>query len=297
MKKSARPPVIIIGMHRSGTTMITRMLKELGLFIGENLEPNDEDWLFIGLNDWLLRHSGGAWDQPEPIETLINQPEVRTMVTEYLHCHLRSWRVARFVGVQKYLQGEGPMTMSVPWGWKDPRNTFTLPLWLELFPEAKLIHIYRHGVDVATSLHVREKQSLLRHRRKHRRRMLLRLYYLFRKTGGSVNRGFVNSPRCLDPLGGFQLWESYVSKASEHTNSLPNGSMTIKYEDFLKNPSEQLAELAAFCELETDEKDLIEVSKGVRANRGRAFEHNEELRSFFEQVKDSPLLQRLGYRS
>ena len=26
-----------------------------------------------------------------------------------------------------------------PWGWKDPRNSITLPLWLRLYPEAKII--------------------------------------------------------------------------------------------------------------------------------------------------------------
>ena len=27
-------PIIILGMHRSGTTMITKMLENLGLFVG-----------------------------------------------------------------------------------------------------------------------------------------------------------------------------------------------------------------------------------------------------------------------
>ncbi|MCS5697200.1 sulfotransferase [Desulfofundulus thermocisternus] len=35
MENKVRPPIIIIGMHRSGTNMLTRMLEELGLFVGE----------------------------------------------------------------------------------------------------------------------------------------------------------------------------------------------------------------------------------------------------------------------
>ena len=52
-------PVIIIGMHRSGTTMITDMLRRLGLFVGNDLEENSESMFFINHNDWLLNQSGG----------------------------------------------------------------------------------------------------------------------------------------------------------------------------------------------------------------------------------------------
>jgi hypothetical protein len=288
MRRSA--PIIIIGMHRSGTTMVTNMLQRLGLHIGKNLEPNDEDWLFINLNEWLLRQSGGAWDQPEPVQELLSHPEVRTMIGDYLQYHLRSWWVASFTGVKRYLQGETPMSMTIPWGWKDPRNTFTLPFWLEIFPEARILHIYRHGVDVANSLLVRERKWLEQHQRKHNRRMRLRAYYLFKKTGG-----FTNSPRCLDLLGGFTLWESYVSKAIEYTNSLPNASLTVKYEAFIRDPEEQLAEVAAFCGLQAPSGRISNVASEVMPDRGRAFERDAELVAFFDQVRDNKLLKQLGY--
>ncbi|MGD9653227.1 MAG: sulfotransferase [Candidatus Dadabacteria bacterium] len=36
------PPVIVIGMSRSGTTMLTKMLDELGLYAGKKLTDNHE---------------------------------------------------------------------------------------------------------------------------------------------------------------------------------------------------------------------------------------------------------------
>ncbi len=30
------------------------------------------------------------------------------------------------------------------WGWKDPRNTFTLPMWLSIFPKARVLHVLRN---------------------------------------------------------------------------------------------------------------------------------------------------------
>lgn len=32
------------------------------------------------------------------------------------------------------------------WGWKDPRNVYTLGLWLIQFPNARVIHIIRSGI-------------------------------------------------------------------------------------------------------------------------------------------------------
>jgi hypothetical protein len=40
-------PVIILGMHRSGTTMVTKLLEEVGLFVGDRLDENHEAVLFL----------------------------------------------------------------------------------------------------------------------------------------------------------------------------------------------------------------------------------------------------------
>ena len=52
------PPVIIIGMSRSGTNMLTRMLDSLGLFCGSALTGNHEAVFFRELNDWLFYPPG-----------------------------------------------------------------------------------------------------------------------------------------------------------------------------------------------------------------------------------------------
>jgi hypothetical protein len=38
-----------------------------------------------------------------------------------------------------------------PWGWKNPRTCITLPLFREVFPEARLLHIVRNEDDIAES--------------------------------------------------------------------------------------------------------------------------------------------------
>ena len=55
------PPIIVIGMHRSGTGMLARVLSGLGVWMGERQSDNSEDMFFFTLNEWLLRLSGAAW--------------------------------------------------------------------------------------------------------------------------------------------------------------------------------------------------------------------------------------------
>ncbi len=39
--------VIVIGMHRSGTGMISRLVEEMGLFVGTEKDGNNKSLFFI----------------------------------------------------------------------------------------------------------------------------------------------------------------------------------------------------------------------------------------------------------
>ena len=65
--KSMSPPVIVVGAHRSGTTMVVEMLEALGLFVGERKDVNHEALFFVRFNEWLMYRSGATWDHPEPV--------------------------------------------------------------------------------------------------------------------------------------------------------------------------------------------------------------------------------------
>ncbi|MEZ5023867.1 MAG: sulfotransferase [Chitinophagales bacterium] len=49
--------------------------------------------------------------------------------------------------------------LDIPWGWKEPRNSFTLEFYKELFPDAKIIHIYRNPIDSANSYLKRDRKG------------------------------------------------------------------------------------------------------------------------------------------
>src|SRR5438552_8059242 len=143
--RKGRPPIIVIGMHRSGTCMLIGILQELGLCIGTMIDPNNEAPLFVTLNVWLLRQSGATCESPEAVRHLLDNPEARAVAADHLRRTLTTPRVASYLGWGAYLRYRTPANLDVAWGWKDPRTTYTLPLWLDLFPDARLVHIYRHG--------------------------------------------------------------------------------------------------------------------------------------------------------
>ena len=141
IKKS---PLIIIGMHRSGTSFLSRCLEHFGVFMGYNKDVNNESRVFMEHNELLLAHHNSDWIEPKEVDITAMQ-----FTNFQLLSHFGSLKkpFVLFKNLQKQ-----------KWGWKDPRNTFTLKYWLNLFPDAKVIHIYRNGIDVALSLQSRNKR-------------------------------------------------------------------------------------------------------------------------------------------
>src|SRR5262245_46357503 len=72
----ARMPICVAGIHRSGTSMITRLLHCCGVSLGaaDDLLPAAPDnpagfWenrRFLAVNDMLLMALGGSWSAPPP---------------------------------------------------------------------------------------------------------------------------------------------------------------------------------------------------------------------------------------
>lgn len=273
-----RPPVIIIGMHRSGTGMVTSMLENLGLFAGAQQDANHEALLFQGINAWVLRQCGGAWDHPAPIRHLFESDEVMALTVDYMRYLLKTPRAASYLGLGKYLAGLARFTSDIRWGWKDPCNTFTLPLWLRIFPDARVVHIRRHGIDVAQSLLFRQRMLLARYKQVYPRRKAL--YWLRPKRGG-----FTDSLRCASIQGAFGLWEEYLCQAQRQRVGLADRWLELKYEDFLDSPAKKIAALGAFCELAPSAARIAEIAASVDPSRISAHTKQRALDEFASVMK------------
>jgi GT2 family glycosyltransferase/glycosyltransferase involved in cell wall biosynthesis/predicted nucleic acid-binding Zn-ribbon protein len=132
--------------------MVTRLINSCGLYLGseselaapawDNQEGFWENIHFVEINDRILQDLNSGWDlPPATYEGWNSVPEISVFRTEATDL------IKRF--------GEHE-----PWGWKDPRNSLTLPFWTDLFPDLKVLICLRHPLEVAQSLHARNFSSI-----------------------------------------------------------------------------------------------------------------------------------------
>lgn len=261
-------------MHRSGTSMLGGILEGLGLFTGIYQDEHTEALFFKNINKWLMRQCGARWDIPEATRYLWENRELMNLIEDYLRYLLDSPRSIYFLGFRRYMSEGGILGLDIPWGWKDPRNTFTLPIWLRIFPEAKVIYIERHGVDVAQSLLVRSQKGFYKTNQKYQ--LFKWVIPFFPKRGG-----FIESPRCATLEGGFSLWKEYTDQANEYIRELPEDRLLrLRYEEILENPIPIIRLTVEFCGLEVADSTIEIVGKEINKSRAYSFRNDEKLLNF-----------------
>lgn len=278
-------PVIIIGMHRSGTSLVARQLIAAGVFLGSRLDVNAEATLFQGLNDWLLDQTAAAWDQPAPFLRLMEYPNLLDLEQDYLAGILASPRALTYTGLRRYRHFVSANGLDEPWGWKDPRNTFTLPIWLRLYPDAHVVHVLRHGVDAAASLLTRtqSRATTIQSRYAQRRRT----YWIRPKSGG-----FVPSLRSSSLADAFGLWKEYVAQARQDLESVGSRGIEIRYESFLADPHAEMGKLTSFLDI-SGARAASSLGQSVAGQRSLAFRRDPSLVEFAGSVAQD--LGRYGY--
>ena len=140
-------PVIVLGMHHSGTSILAEVLHRHGVFMQANMPHHESKFFTLEINDRMIMGGGDNWAQ-NPImsvaEVMAKLDEVRGRIAQKAY--------------KKYL--EAGYDGRSRWGFKDPRTCVTLPLYLEIFPNAQLLHIIRNENDVAASLAASNKKGL-----------------------------------------------------------------------------------------------------------------------------------------
>jgi hypothetical protein len=136
-EEQSASPLIVAGMHRSGTSLTASILQAGGVCMGERVLPPDtgnrrgyfEDVDFVQFHKNILRASGlssRGWTFQQPVTI---SPEAREQAIQ--------------LGAVKAAHGAA-------WGWKDPRTTLFLPFWREVFPGAQFLFVFRapwHTID------------------------------------------------------------------------------------------------------------------------------------------------------
>ena len=136
--------LLVLGMHRSGTSTAARILNLLGchfapesLAVGANDENPKGFWErldVVELNDSMLQAAGAVWHSPLGFDPLALPGEEAARFTSTAGLILRDLDAHR------------------PWFIKDPRLCLMLPLWQPLLEAPLAVHVLRHPLEVAASL-------------------------------------------------------------------------------------------------------------------------------------------------
>lgn len=275
-------PVIILGMHRSGTTMITKLLENLGLFVGAEKEMNNEALFFWNINNWIFDLHTATPEKPYNLR--YKNPACEKVIIESLEFFIQSSKRKQYLG--NFASGYRSIKdVDFPFGWKDPKNTFTIHFWKQIFPNPKIIHIYRNPIDSVSSYIERDLE--LKNKFDWNWKKKLKRDFL-------ISKNFHQNFRLYNLEEGFNLWEEYVSHALELKHQF-NEYIEIKYEDFLASPSEKTRQLIAFCGLSADENKIQKAIDTVNPERAYAFLSNTKYLEFYQQIKTKPIMQQLGY--
>src|SRR5687768_18197846 len=69
-------PIVVIGMHRSGTRLVVDVLDKLGVFMGADRQGDAESVAFMMINEWLFHQCGAFWSEPMSVHFMLSEPEV-----------------------------------------------------------------------------------------------------------------------------------------------------------------------------------------------------------------------------
>jgi hypothetical protein len=143
--------VVVLGMHRAGTSLVTRGIKSLGIDLGadfvdpqfDNPRGYWEDRNVVDLNQRVLSTFGLKWESPDFLtDARWQEPGIEAMRLEAIE-HIR----ANFVS--------HPL-----WGFKDPRTIRLLPFWRPVLERLEVqdsyVVVIRNPLSVAESLIARQ---------------------------------------------------------------------------------------------------------------------------------------------
>ena len=203
------PPVFVLGMHNAGTTILARLLHHGGVFMHANMNHYESRFFTTDVNDAMILGPGTWANLPLPDEQEILGH--RATAGQYI---LDNWRAAYMADGY---DGAGP------WGLKDPRLCVLVPLYLELFADARIVIIERNAEDIAASLSHKRKSGV--------------------GSADKTHRGRLNDYDHWVALTG-----AYYQRVHDYADRY-RAAMTIVYEQFCAEPQQVARQVLDFCDV------------------------------------------------
>lgn len=156
-------PIVIGGVGGSGTRLIASLLKDLGFFIGNELNKAYDNLFFTLLFkrpkwfDKVFKNSENEIYKGLTIleNRMTSQERLRTDQIEFIKKAAQNYIHGQDLAnpIQKSILSPQPIHYASykGWGWKEPNSHIYLEYLDKYFADLKYIHVIRHGLNMAYS--------------------------------------------------------------------------------------------------------------------------------------------------
>jgi len=133
--------IIVCGIYRSGTSLLTKLSCEWGAYAGKDQDLFQDNFGYLEhfalqkLNDNLLNENSYV---PTPVDVLLEKTKDSTLS----QCANQ---------ILKDMDEEVATTQAPAWVWKDPRLPLTIPFWADFWKDAIYIIPIRHPLETILS--------------------------------------------------------------------------------------------------------------------------------------------------
>lgn len=237
--------LMIVGFHRSGTSMLAQELSNAGLFIGDKL---------------MSPHISNADGHYEDIDFF-------TFHEKILALHHTNWQYTsdKSLNIPKEYKKEMDKIITIrneehkEWGFKDPRSVLFLNQWCEQLDNPYTIVIYRHYEECVNSLMQREAGEITYNK--------------------SYDTSFWD-----DPTLTYRMWLSYNKKIIEHIKKNPKTSIVVSH-DAVVSGFDILKEIKNKFGFSLDINKKSAVKKELLSQKiSKEFNINIELKNELEEI-------------
>lgn len=284
MRQKLRPPIILFGNTRSGTTVVQNVMSAHPGVVGW-YEPNAI---------WLYADPGRIYDEFDEADA-----------TERVRRYIRK----RFVSYQK--QHGNRIILE-----KSPQNILRIPYVRAVFPEATFLYIVRHPLSFISSVELKWQRTVTgrgivrrlkstpvsqlhywvgRYLKQQFEKRILRQRYL--SIWGPRYRDIYEDLKTCDLLTVIaRQWSECSRKAEEDLARFPGGEvLRLRYEDFVASPIEHLERICDHCGLEMTHEIVEAANVSVKADRLDKWQRfdKHDLARILPELRDE--MQRHGY--
>ncbi len=274
-------PVVIGGVGGSGTRLIAETLRDLGIYLGNDLNAASDNLWFTLLfkRAALFPDENNLSEMNQAFDLFLNVMTHERRLTpgdhEYLSQlaiedrlqHPKDWLKLRVLSMQAELDGEqSKLADGVPWGWKEPNSHFFVPYLASRIPALRYIHVVRHGLDMAFS----ENQNQL-------------AFWGERLLGRPVD--------VSDPSDSLNYWCCVHERVKAYADRLQGRFLWIDFDRFCAEPEKQMPKLLEFLGVSGGDVATLSLDVEPPASTGRF--RDRDLSIFCDE--DLSFVQEMGF--